>query len=156
MNLDVTGIDELISKLESVAEDSENICRRAVYKGAAVLADEIRKGLVTMPTQEFVRKGEMRKGIRERYKQDVIDGFGISPIETSGGKTTVSVGFHGYGSYPTDTYPNGIPNQLLMRAVESGTSFMVKHPIVRPAINRARSKCKEAMELSIIDTIRKG
>jgi hypothetical protein len=33
-----------------------------------------------------------------------------------------------------------------MREVESGTSWMDKHPVVRPAVNRAKKKMTDLMD----------
>ena len=61
----------------------------------------------------------------------------------------------GYGSIPTKKYPNGTPNVMLMRSIESGTSFREKHPVFRPAVNRSRKKAIEAMRNKFDEQIKK-
>ena len=85
-------------------------------------------------------------GISRKQKQDLIAGFGLSPMEDSGDFINTKAGFEGYGSIKTKKYPKGTPNAMLMRSVESGTSFREKRPTVRPAVNRAKKRAQEAME----------
>lgn len=157
MKLEITGIEELIGQLEELADDADEMYKRAAYAGAKVLADEIKKGLNNLRVVK-ARWGTPEnplQGIPAERKADLIAGMGVSDIENDGTKTTVSVGFHGYGSRPTKTYPQGIPNQMLMRSVESGTSFMVKQPVVRPAVNRAKKQAEAAMEKEVTEYLAK-
>lgn len=157
MKLEVLGIEELIGQLEGLAESSGEMYKRAAYAGAKVVADELKKGLNNLKVVK-ARWGTPEKpleGVTAARKADLIASMGISPIENDGTKTTVSIGFHGYGSRPTKHFPQGIPNQMLMRSVESGTSFMVKQPVVRPAVNRAKKQAEAAMEKEVTDFLAK-
>ena len=42
-----------------------------------------------------------------------------------------------------------------MRAVESGTSFMKKNPIVRKSVNKVHAKAEEAIKNKIDEKIKK-
>ena len=75
---------------------------------------------------------------------------GIAKFETDNGNVQTSVGFNGYNDIKTKKYPNGQPNQLIARVIESGSSYMDKTPFVRPAVNKVRKKAQEAME-EVID-----
>ncbi len=44
----------------------------------------------------------------------------------------------------------GQPNQLVARGVESGSSWKLKHPFIRPAVTRSRKKA-EAKMAEILD-----
>ena len=85
-------------------------------------------------------------GVTKRQKADLIEAFGLAPIKEENGYVQTKAGVDGYGSVPTESYPNGVPNAMLMRSVESGTSFRKKHPVFRPAVNRARKKAEEKMK----------
>ena len=79
--------------------------------------------------------------------KDLAEGLGIAkPDVDHQGNTNTKVGFKGYGSHPTKKYPKGVPNALLARAVESGSSVRKKTPFVRPGTNKARSKAIDEMD----------
>ena len=45
-------LDAYISKLSKLYKDTEPIVKAAVYEGAGIVADEIKKGLESLPIQE--------------------------------------------------------------------------------------------------------
>ena len=157
MRLEMDGISELIGQLELLAEEADEMYKRAAYAGASVLADEVKKGLngLKVVKARWGTADNPLEGVTKTAKSDLIAAMGVSKIENDGQKTTVSVGFHGYGSRPTKKYPQGIPNQMLMRSVESGTSFMRKQPVVRVAVNRAKKQVDSAIEKEITDFLQK-
>lgn len=133
---------------------------RAVAKGAGIVADEIRKNLEALPEEQFrfldMFWGEYFADVPTSQKIDVISGFGLTPIERDGkGFVHTKAGFEGYGSYPTNAYPNGVPNALIARAIESGSSVRDKDPFVRPAVKATRNEAIEAMDKSIDDDLKK-
>ena len=137
---------------------SDEPLERAVSKGAAPVADAIRNNLEALPTEEFryLRDGEIFNGIPESQKQDLIDSFGLTPISRDkNGFVNTKAGFDGYGSHPTKAYPQGVPNQLIARAVESGSSVRAKTPFVRPAVNATRQEAIKEMEKSIDEDLKK-
>lgn len=146
-------IDEYANRLRAIGEDSEEIIKSAVYAGANVVADAIKQNLKTIPIEEgenglppVVHEGEMLTGVSRKQKGDLIDGFGLAPMENNGDYVNTKAGFDGYGSVKTKKYPKGVPNAMLMRSVESGTSFRQKHPVVRPAVNKSRKRAQAAIE----------
>lgn len=154
-------IDEYAKALANLWKDSEEICKRAVYAGADVVANAIRQNIQAIPIQEgdnglppVARDGEKLYGISRRQKADLLAGFGLSPMEESGDSINTKAGFDGYGSVKTKKYPKGVPNAMLMRSVESGTSFREKHPTVRPAVNKTRKQAQKIMEEEIDRQIR--
>lgn len=161
-SIDFKGIEDYSKALSSLFNDSEEIIKKAVYQGAGIVADEIKEGLKGIPTEEgdnglppYAQDGEKLKGVSRRQKADLIDSFGLAPIENDSGYIQTKAGVDGYGSVRTKKYPNGLPNALLMRAVESGTSFREKHPVFRPAVNRSRKRCEAKMGEVIEDEIKR-
>lgn len=160
---------EWIEKIRQLGRQTDAVCTRAVQKGAGVVADRIRENLENLtedvhysrshPEYYFLSENERFTGIPPEQKQDLLDALGISPVQaTADGVINAKIGFDGYGSQPTEKYPNGIPNPMVARAVESGTSFRPKQPFVRPAVNKAKKAAVEAMEAVIdaaIETIMK-
>lgn len=145
--------EEYAIKLSKLATKQEEIAKKAIYAAAGIVADRIKANLNALPEEKFryLRDGEKFVGVPERQKKDLIDSFGITPITTdSKGNWNAKIGFDGYGSIPTKKYPNGLPNQLLARAIESGSSVRRKKPFVRPAVN-ATKKQAQAKMAEIID-----
>ena len=121
---------------------------KAVAAGAAVVADKIRSNLEALPEADFRRlqDGVAFHGVPKGQKKDLIDSFGLTPIgRDKNDFVHTKAGFDGYGSYPTNTYPQGIPNQLLARAVESGSSVREKTPFVEPAVKATRKEAVDVM-----------
>lgn len=153
--------DGYMKAIESLSADTEEIVKSAIYKGANVVANAIRQNIQAIPIQEgdnglppVARDGEKLYGISRRQKADLLAGFGLAPMEESGDFLNTKAGFDGYGSVKTKKYPKGVPNAMLMRSVESGTSFREKHPTVRPAVNKTRKQAQKIMEEEIDRQIR--
>lgn len=147
---------EALRKLEFTAQGGE-LLEKAAQAGAAPVADEIRRRLRNLPEDEFRRlgPGEVFSGLPDGQKQDLLDSLGVSPPQRDRkGFVNVKVGFDGYGSHPTKAYPRGVPNALIARATESGSSVREKTPFVRPAVNATRNKAVEEMDKSITDGLK--
>ena len=87
----------------------------------------------------------MLYGISEEQKQGLINGFGIAPMQNDNGYLHVKLGFDGYNSVKTKNYPNGQPNSVIARSVNSGTSFRQRIPFVDNAVSRAKAAAEEKM-----------
>lgn len=153
--LTLTGFDEYYSKLERLGAESENVCKKAVYQGAKVLADQISDSINSLPAVKEVdnlkayKSGE-KSQLSIAQKKGLKDGLGIAPFKIEGGAINTSIGFDGYNSIKTKKYPNGQPNQLIARVVESGSSYMDKKPFIRPSVNQAKTNVINAMK-EVID-----
>ena len=160
--IEFKGIDEYAKVLATLGNESEEIVKSAVYKGAAIVANEIKSGINSIPIQEGnnglppVGTPENKLyGISRKQKGDLMDSFGLAPMENDGDYIQTKAGVDGYGSIPTKKYPGGVPNVMLMRSIESGTSFRDKHPVFRQATNRARKRAEEAMRNEIDNQMQK-
>ena len=142
----VRGLEEYANRLGALWKDSEKIMKEAVYAGASEVADSIKSGLRSIPTSnERGTPDHPVEGVTNRQKADLIDAFGLAPIEDRDGYIQTKAGFDGYGRTPSKKYPKGLPNALLMRSVESGTSFRKKTPVIRKAVNKSRKRSVQAM-----------
>lgn len=154
--IDFKGIDDYAKALGTLWKESENIVKKAVYEGADVVANEIKQGLRSIPVDERVGTEENPvTGVGRRQKVDLIDGFGLSPMENKDGYINTKAGFDGYGSIKTKKYPKGQPLAMLMRSVESGTSFRKKTPVIRKAVTRARKPAEAKMAETVEAEIKK-
>lgn len=148
---------EKLQQLDRVFAKEETL-ERAVRAGAAPVADQIRQNLGKVPAQHFrkLKGGELIRGLTKSEKRDLESSFGLTPItRDKKGFVHVRAGFDGYGSFPTKTYPQGVPNALVARAAESGSSVREKLPFVRPAVNASREEAIAAMEEVIDDELKK-
>ena len=137
-----------LRELEHTAAQGK-LLEEAVKAGAKPVADEIRRRLDALPSDDFrkLEPGEKFTGLPVVNHLDLLDSFGLTPVDRDRrGFVHTKAGFDGYGTAPTKAYPKGIPNQLLARAVESGSSVREKTPFVRPAVNATRKEAEAEMD----------
>lgn len=125
------GLEEYERRLSQLQTGSREIAGKAIYAGAEIVADAIRTNIQSLPSKTGTTK------------QGLLEGFGIAPLQDDSGYLNVKTGFNGYNA-------KGIPNALMARLFESGTSKVPKHPFVRPAVN-ASQKQAEAKMAKVLD-----
>ena len=158
--MEIRGFDELELQLSKLADPE--LAKDVVMAGAQPVADEIRKSIEALPEDKFryLKKNEVFTGVPKQQKQDLLDSLGITPPDIDfDGNTNTKIGFDGYGKIPTKKYPKGVPNQLLARAVESGSSVRKKTPFIRKAVNKAKKLAEAEMQKKLdekIEIIMKG
>ena len=103
----------------------------ALWEGGKIVGDSIKSSLDGIPVQnEYVPKGVKQTGVKSDEKAAIIAAFGLSKMRESGGGYSTKAGFNA---------------GTKIRAVESGTSYMQKHPVVRQGINKSRGRAEMAM-----------
>ena len=145
----IKGTDELVLQLSRLGNKSTEIAKDVVMAGAQPVADEIRRGLENLPIDELkqLKAGEKFNVSAYGELRDLADSLGIAPPDIdNAGNANTKIGFDGYGSYPSEKYPKGLPNPLLARAIESGSSVRQKNPFIRQAVNRSKKKALEEMQ----------
>jgi len=158
--MEIKGFDELELQLSKLADPE--LAKEVVQAGAQPVADQIRKNLETLPEDKFrrLKNGEVFTGVPKQQKQDLLDSLGITPPDIDfDGNTNIKIGFDGYGKMPTKKYPKGVPNQLLARAVESGSSVRKKTPFIRKAVNKSKKLAEAEMQKKLdekVEIIMKG
>ena len=144
----IEGLSEYTAQLNRLEADALPIIRQCLYEGAKIMADAISSAIDTIPTRsnkEFGSSTNMLSGITARQKEGLKSSFGISPMSDRNNVQSVKCGFDGYNSVRTEKYPNGQPNQLIARAIESGTSFLQPCHFMSKAINANKSAVEERM-----------
>ena len=141
-----------ISKLEASLKNK--VLGPAIYEGAGLAIDEVRKQLMKIPTDESYGT-ELRPalGPRKVQKRDLYDSLGIASLQNDGGYLNVKIGFDGYNAVQTKSWPNGQPNQMVARSVERGTSWMQAHPFMKKAAAACRKAVRQAMGQSVEEAI---
>ena len=153
------NLDKRMEKLRISVHRS--IGKKALYGGAGIFADELRKETENIPDEVFrhLDKEEKFRSVAEKDKEHLLAALGISEFYENGHIIEASVGFEGYQGIPTKSYPQGIPNALLARAINSGSSVRQKYPFIdnaaRKAASKVEAKMKEITETEI-DKIMKG
>ena len=155
--LEFKGLDEYVAQLQRLRDASKDCIGYAVFDGAAVVADAVKSAIQSLPVDErrYVKNGQMLNGITSEQKQGLIDGFGIAPMQDDNGYLNVKLGFTGYNSMQTKAHPNGQPNAMIARSVNSGSSFRTRNPFVDNAVRQAKAQAEEKMKDTLDKEIQK-
>lgn len=145
------GLKEYVAKLEALSDphNTKACVDNAVIEGSKVVEKMTLAELQKLPTDDSPSvKGEMRKGLRTYQKKDLIDSFGISPIDHKPNFTDVKSGVR------KGTNRTGTPFVTTARSLEKGTSALKKNAVFTRASRKARKPCLEAMQESLNRDIR--
>lgn len=154
--LTFSGLDDYVEQLERLSNASRECIGEAIYQGAGFVADKVKEATRALPIDErHVKDGQMLNGITRKQKAGLLDGFGIAPLRDDNDYLNVKLGFAGYNSVKTKTFPNGQPNAVIARSVNSGTSFRQRIPFVDDAVRQAKKACEEKMKDTIENEIKK-
>lgn len=146
------GLEEYELRISRLEKNADKIAGAAIYAGAAIVADEIKKGIDSLPVIHGYGSAAdpLPGGVTSAQKQGLREGMGISSMQNQAGYLNVKIGFDGYNRTKTKEYPQGQPNQLVARGAESGASWKQKKPFIRPAVTRAKPRA-EAKMAEVID-----
>ena len=143
------GIDEYLRQLGNLEFDAPQAVGEAVYEGAKVVADQVKKNIEALPVDDGQYKDRVT-GLRSIQKEGLKRGFGIAKMKNENGYIHVKLGFDGYNKLRSKKYPKGQPNVMIARTFEGGNSFTQKIPFVAPAVRQTRAEAERKME-SVID-----
>ena len=148
----ITGLDEYVAKIEKLGYYAAEYVGEAIYEGAKVVGDHTKAALENLPVDNRTNV-EYRTSINEKQKRGLIESFGIASARYDGNFYNVKTGFDGYNEIITNRWPQGQPNMVIARSLESGTSFMKKNPVVSRATRESKDACIKAMEKSLKKSI---
>ena len=147
------GLREYERYLENIGKSTPEIIGKGVYTMADVITNSIRAEIDSMPSETdrkglaaYQKKPKEQAPLTESQKKGLQEGLGIAKMQNDNGFLHVKVGFDGYNSIKTKKYPNGQPNAMIARALNSGTSFRPKTAFVDIAVRKAR---KQAVDKGI-------
>lgn len=151
------GIDNYVKQLNRLqAATRDGVIGKTVYAGAEVVADSVRRAIQALPVGDGrARDGGLVDTVTLPQKAGLLDGFGISRMKDDDGFVNVKLGFDGYNSTKTEKYPNGQPNVLIARSVNSGTTFRKKTKFVDKAVDSAKKAAEAAMDAACSREIEK-
>lgn len=159
--IEFKGIDEYAKQLAKLGQHSKGIIKAAVFEGADEVADAVRRSTSGVPTVSDLdaiidwRKSSAADGLTAAQKQGLLDGLGLTDMRDEGGYIFTKLGFTGYNDVKTHAFPNGQPNSLIARSLESGSSARKKHPFVRPAVNSSKARAEQRMGNKIDEMLKK-
>ena len=150
------GIDNYIRQLQNCADKTENIIKRSAWEGARVVMDAVKAEANGIPTHGSTKSStDIVNGLTPTQKAGVIASLGIARFREDGNFINVKIGSDGYNTVYTKKYPKGQPNAMLIRSLESGTSFRNPYPFVSRAVSKTRGKSIEAMRKQCDEEVKK-
>lgn len=182
-SIEVSGMDELLHKMDKLGEKARGAASAALYEGAGVAADKVSsavQGIATSPFK-YAANGEKRKPSPEEKAILAQARHGVAKFHKGVARVDTSVGFQnsGYGAISwnharTNTRTKykvndkGIarhasmgggtsskPVPLIANAINSGTSFMEKQPFLRKAFSGNNHAVQAAIENKLREEIDK-
>lgn len=144
--METNGVEELDRMLENLGTMAGPIAARALYDGAAVVADAYASAVRSIKTGPRNWPGNMRNKARyatPEEKAALVGKTGVSNFRSDGGPeiSTIVGPPNGYVQIGNRT----VAVKLLARSINSGTWFMKKQPVFRKASRSSRSAAQKAM-----------
>lgn len=133
--MQVTGLEELITRMGTLEDKGVDIASAALYEGAGIMADAVTKAVQGIVTEEFrYTKHGQRLPSPEEKALILSARRGVTKFKKSKTSVETSIGFQksGYGDLGGKTRP--IP--VVANSIESGTSFMKPQPFFRTAVEK--------------------
>ena len=144
------GVDAYIAQLQKMYDDTDEIIGAAIYQGAAIVMKSVVSAIEGIQTDERYGTEQAKTiGPNSYQKEGLRRSIGIASLRQDGSFWNVKIGFDGYNGLKTKRWPQGQPNAMVARSVESGTSWMQKQPFMRKAENSSRVKCEQGMAKEI-------
>lgn len=139
------GMDTYLKRLGNLSVSAPEVVGEAIYYGADIVADAIKKNIDALPVDDRQYVDGPRNGLRTVQKKGLYSSFGIAKLRNDNGYVNVKAGFDGYNKLVTTKYPMGQPNAMIARTIESGNSFTKKHPFVAPAVKATKDTAEKKM-----------
>lgn len=159
LSCELIGLEEIQKKLEGLGEGTDAILNKALFEGSRVMADAFKAAIQSLPEDpgfKVIKKGEKpRNVVTAEDKADMIAHMGISRFQRRTGEVYASISFDGYDSTKTRKFPNGRPVVLIARSINSGSSVRMKHPFVKPTINKYKQAAQDAMRKAVEEELKK-
>lgn len=127
------GFEDYRAIMKTLEGRELGIIKPAVYNGAAIVIDEVKKSL-----RSVVKGGN----------GDLEESIGLSEMRDDNGFINTKLGFDGYDR-------NHHPNIVKARALESGTTKQQKTPFIRPALRKCEKEAILEMSRTVDERIKK-
>lgn len=150
------GVDVLIAQYQKLLNNTDQVIGSAIYKGAGVVMKAVESAVDNISTDNrYGTSDNPVSGLSTIQKLGLQHSLGITKLRDDNGFRNVKIGFDGYNRVKTKAWPQGQPNSMIARSIESGTSWMQKQPFMRKAEQSSRSACEKAMSEVVDKEIQK-
>lgn len=146
------GVDKLVAQYQKLEKNTTPIIGHAIYEGAGVVMKSVKSAIENISTDDshgFGTSTNPKTGPTSIQKAGLIHSVGIAKMRNDSGFYNVKIGFDGYNYVKTKRWPQGQPNMMVARSIESGTSWMRKQPFMRKAEQSSRSQCERVMSETV-------
>ena len=146
------GVDKYIQQLNKLYGKTDKIIGSAIYEGTAVVMKAVKSaidGIQTDDSHGYGTTENPKTGPTSIQKAGLWHSVGIAKMRNDNGFWNTKIGFDGYNYVKTKRWPQGQPNAMVARSIESGTSFMRKQPFMRKAEQAAKGPCEKVMQETI-------
>ena len=135
------AINEYLQIIRSLGENADDVVKKAVYEGSAIIANQVSANISAIPIDEsWGTESHPKNGITAVEKAGLQDSFGIADMQDDNGFINTLIGFQ-----QPDYNANGKANIMIARATQSGTSFSKKIPFFANALRATRGRARERM-----------
>lgn len=135
------AINEYLQIIRSLGENADDVVKKAVYEGSAIIANQVSANISAIPIDEsWGTESNPKNGITAVEKAGLQDSFGIADMQDDNGFINTLIGFQ-----QPDYNANGKANIMIARATQSGTSFSRKIPFFANALRATRGQARERM-----------
>ena len=135
------AINEYLQIIRSLGENADDVVKKAVYEGSAIIANQVSANISAIPIDEsWGTESHPKNGITAVEKAGLQDSFGIADMQDDNGFINTLIGFQ-----QPDYNANGKANIMIARATQSGTSFSRKNPFFANALRATRGQARERM-----------
>lgn len=135
------AINEYLQIIRSLGENADDVVKKAVYEGSAIIANQVSANISAIPVDEsWGTERNPKNGITSVEKAGLQDSFGIADMQDDNGFVNTLIGFQ-----QPDYNANGKANIMIARATQSGTSFSKKIPFFANALRATRGQARERM-----------
>ena len=122
-------IDDYIHKLEQMHANTEEMIGRAIFPGAAIVADAVRSSIESIPEAPKQYARGMKTGLTASQKAGLLDGLGIAMADSLTSKS----------AWTATTRPSRSDGQTVSRMRSSSELWKVAHhfkPVSRSLLRR--------------------
>lgn len=143
----VDGMAAISEQLSQLEDKAPAVAAMALYDGAGIMANEVRKSAEAIKTGPGSGRNDARYATPEEKEIVLKAAAGIAKFRKNGTEVDTSVGFRNAGY----TQLNGktVPIPLIVNSINSGTSFMHKQPFIRKASNSGAKKAIKKMQETV-------
>ena len=143
-SMQVTGLDELMRKLDQIGDRAEEVAARSLYRGAGVMADAFTQAANSIRTEEFRYVFNGRKRDPSPEEKAALQGkTGIAKFNINGSEVNTAIGLNGSGYVTIAGKQKAV--KKIANAINSGTSFMNKQPVFRRAASQTSGAARGAI-----------